>query len=249
MDILTLLLDVITGLIAALIGFLIGRSWGFIKQKIVLSVGKWFWYIPKAEKIYIYIGERSTLLPEGELEPLIGLEDARAVIMLKDFLSNYYSEIIVATNENMIEGSCPVICIGGPLANSKTKKLELHEHWPIRFLNTPYTKDSVRAIGSDDGTQVFSPKFDSDGDLITDISYIVRIKSPDNPNGIMFVFAGCYGKGTYGAIDYALSINNLRTIKSIFKSGWFQLVIKSHISKTNISKTELIYHVELPPKN
>lgn len=245
MDILTLLSEVITGLIAASIGFLVGKSWGFINQKIVLSVGKWFWFPSKGEKIYIYIGERSGLLPERELEPLVGLEDARGVIKLIDLLSNYYTEIIVATKETMMDWSYPVICIRGPLANSLTRKMEVREHWPIRFLDTPYSKDSKRAIGSGERAQVFSPSFDIDGDLITDIAYIVRINSPYNPNSTMFVFAGCYGKGTYGAIDYSLSVKNLRTIKNICRSGIFQLVIKSHISETKISKTELVYHVEL----
>jgi hypothetical protein len=160
-------------------------------------------------------------------------------------LGHYYKNIIVTTKDSLIDWSCPVISVGGPLSNSVSRKIESQEAFPLRFLDTPYSKDTKRSIGSPSRADVFSPSFNIDGDLVSDVAYIVRLKSPHDPNSFILIFAGCYGKGTYGAIDYVLTGSNIRTIKRICRSGFFQLVIRSQITDDRVTKTMLAYHSEL----
>ncbi|RJP49727.1 MAG: hypothetical protein C4583_11910 [Anaerolineaceae bacterium] len=252
MNISKLIMDSLSGLLVAFIGFVIGKSWDFLKLKIHIYAGQWFWYPQKAKpiiqgKIFLFLGERGGLLTaEGEFEPLVHLEDAQSVIKLKGFLENYYKEIIVTTNDSLINWDYPVISIGGPVSNSITRNVEGHGFYPLRFLGTPYKGDAKRAIGSDDGADFFSPRHDENGSLVEDVAYIVRMKSPHNPKNILLIFAGCYGRGTYGAIDYILSTNNINMVKRTCGPDFFQLVVRTSISSSKSIKNVLVYHSEIP---
>jgi len=252
MDYLKVITDILVGLFTAGLGFAIGKSWDMLKQKVMLSVGKWFWSPSKLAsqkpgRIYLFLGERGGLLSdEGEFEPLVHLEDARSVIKLKTFLENYYKEIVITTNEKVVDWNYPVISIGGPVSNSITRDLEIKDHYPLHFLDTPYTKNSKRVIGSSDHADVFSPRNDQTGALLEDVAYVVRMKSTKNPKTIMIIIAGCYGIGTYGAIDFLLSAKNMNTIKRDCGPDNLQVVIRSNISDKKVTRTSMPYHTELP---
>ena len=229
-------------LLAALLGFLASRLYLYLKEYYSKRNLRWFWVPPDAKKINLYCGRREEqlLLNEGEVEPLINLQDALSMAELKSFLDQFYSEVIIVFEEAGIDWTYPVISLGGPLVNSLTKQVGEQNLLPLWFLDLPYTKDSKRSIGDKNRTEVFKSAFNGD-ELISDVGLVARMKYPKFPQTYLFVLASNYGTGTHGIIKYLTSTKKLDELHSMCKknnSTYFQAIIQTYTSRNRIVDAE-----------
>lgn len=241
-----MLMDLAINLVASLIGFLGAQMYLRLKQGFSRRAIKWFWVPVPSTRIYLFYGEWMNLLSNvGELEPVINVQDALTLGELRMFLEPYYPEVVVTTNKNTIDWQFPVISLGGPLPNSLTKEIGEKGLLPIWFLDMPYSQDSERIIGSVGRAEVFRSEFNEDGMLVTDVGFVARLRSPENPLQFLYIIAGNYGMGNFGVVRHLTSTKKLVQLQSLSQDQYFQTVIRSYISGRNITNTELIHYKRL----
>lgn len=241
-----MLTDIAINLLAAFIGFLIAQAYRYFRQIRTTNTIAWFWAPVPSSKIYLYFGAWRNLLSDlGELEPVTNSQDALNLGELRIFLKPYYSEVVVTTDRNAIDWQYPVVSLGGPLPNSLTKEIGDQGLLPIWFLGLPYSKQSERAIGSPKHGEVFKSEFNEHGELVSDVGFIARLKSPKNPRQFLYVIASNYGTGNLGIIRHLTSARTLVQLKSIIGNTFFQVVIRSYVLTTNIVDTKLLHYTGL----
>ena len=191
-----MLTDITANLLAGGVGFLLAQAYAYVRQVYSQGTAKWFWAPTDSTKIQLCYGEWAGLLSNlGEDEPLIGLRDALNLGELRMFLQSHFSEIVILQNRAAIDWRFPVVSMGGPLPNALTKEIGESGVLPIWFLDMPYKKRSERAIGSSGRAEVFKSVFNEDGQLVTDVGFVARIRYPRNAQQFLYIIAGNYGVG------------------------------------------------------
>ena len=236
--------SILNSVVAGSIGFVLGLFLNRVSRKISIRASKWFWNPWGDKRIMVFLGERSGFLShEGEIEPMVHYGDAAAISELISFLHNYYDEVKISTKRSDLDSSCPIVSIGGPVSNVVTREAEQNGVVQYVLLGFPYNKDSDRRIGRGGETEVWRPLW-KDGELTADVSYIARTRSKD-PSGHLFILAGTYGVGTWGAVRYATSGKELLYLRWFSRrpSETFQQVLRVHVVNDEPSKIDRLSSV------
>jgi hypothetical protein len=209
------LINVVAGLATTLIGYIVGRTWQKLVDRIPYRRAKIFWQPLFNAEIQIVVSRfESPSFPEPT--GLVGGGDALA---LRE-ISSYFSRIgfrrhkVVYVDEPALDRKNNLILLGGPDANAVTKDaLELIE--PRLRLIDPgpgipvEIHDLAPAARQGDGDladaiseQKYVPKADSDYGII------IRARNPFNPGRGLVIFAGAYGYGTWGGVNLVLTDDN-----------------------------------------
>lgn len=234
-------------LLAALIGALAARIYSYFREVIFNRAIRWFWAPASSSKICLYYGQWKQLLSDfGEIESVINEKDALTLGELRKFLEAYYSEVVIVTEAKSINWLFPVISLGGPLSNPLTKKVGEKSQIPMWFLNLPYSKNSTRMIGSVGEAEVYKSEFDKNGNLVSDIGFVARLRSPENTKQFLYVIAGNYGTGGLGVVRYITTLKKVTELQRILnKAKYFQAIIRCRLLDSRIVDTKIIYHEEL----
>lgn len=237
-----MLVDLVINLVAALIGVGTAYSYSRLRQRYSRRMQKYFWAPNRSAKIYIHYGEGKALASDtGEIEAAVNLPQALVLGELMVFLKSYYREVIVTTEKKTIDLRFPVIYLGGPLANSLTKGIGEKGLLPLWFLDLPYSKESERVIGSTERTELFKSELDKDNQIVSDVGFVARLKTPENPNQFLYIIAANYGIGNVGVVRYLTSTDK---IAELHKMGnqCFQAIIRSRIADGQITDTKLLHY-------
>lgn len=238
-----MLIDLTINLAAALIGFFIAQAYSKLRQSYSRRIQKRFWFPTNSTKIYIHCGEGHGVLSDmGEVEAVVNLPKAQVLGELMVFLKSYYAEVIVTTDKKSIDWLFPVICLGGPMANSLTMGVGERGLLPLWFLNLPYSKESERVIGSSKRAELFKSEFNENNQMISDVGFVARLKSPENPKQFLYVIAANYGTGNVGVVRHLTSIDKLAQLNRMEEVKCFQAIIRSRMTEGQIIDTTLLHY-------
>ena len=230
--------EIFFNLIATLIGLLIGLAYSYYKEKFSQRAMKWFWYPTPAKKIYLVYGSLSNP-NESERENVINEQDAFTLGELRVFLEQYYSEVIITSNESEIDWKFPVVSLGGPVPNQLTKRIGKSGILPFWFEDAQSSEETQRVITTRQQEETFSSSFEN-GKIKSDVGFIAKIPSPDNAFQYCIVIAANYGIGTLGIVRYLTETDKVRKLRKLNKGNFFQSVIRSHVLNKSIMHTELV---------
>jgi hypothetical protein len=197
-----------------------------------------------SRRLYLFHGAYGDVLTDlGELEPVMNVENALALVELKAFLEPWYQEIIVTADTDSIDWQFPVVSLGGPLPNLLTKHIGEQGHLPIWFLDMPYSADSQRALGTRGRAEVYRSEFSEDGELVSDVGFVARLRSPECPNQVLYVIASNYGIGNLGVVRYVTSARKLKNMLALVqRRPFFQAVIRSRVVHGKVVETQVVHH-------
>lgn len=239
------MIGVLQSLIAAIIGALTVRIFTWFR----LRRCAWFWAPQQFHKVTVVLGSLKNVKNEfNEVEPVITFQRALALFELKRLLGPYYTDIAVVAYAREIDWKCPVICLGGPLANEATNTLgqaPARDEFPLWFIDLHrYTKPGSyrRGIGDQGSQEQYYCKLDSAGQISFDVAIATRLYLKDKPNIPFFAVAGCYGPGTYGAIRFLSDPAKLSSLRQLKARPNFQIVFGITIEKEQVVDVRVITH-------
>lgn len=232
-------------LITAFIVFLLSLLFVTLRKNFKNRNVKWFWYPANIDVIIIYCGNLQDAVYElGEIKPSLSIYAAQVLGEIKVLLSKYYRDVRVIFDRSAIDYRFPIISLGGPISNDLTSDILNSGALPYGFIGMPYSDSSDRAIGT--GIETYKSTFNSNGDITSDVGFIARIPSNENPKGFLYIIAGNYGFGSMGVSSYLTSTDNLNELHKIAKKNiYFQAIINSKIANKNISSTQLIKYTSV----
>jgi len=196
-----------------------------------------FWHPTDASEILVLFGKWPQVVTEtGEREEAVSLAYAMLLGELKSFLSQWYTSVELSDDLTRVDGSQPVIALGGPLSNPLSKRVGDEEKLPIWFRGLPYTRDSQRELGTDDDT--FAARIGGDGAIESDVGFVARMfQDTAQP---LYVIAGCYGAGTLGAARCLMSPAQIEKLGITESTGGVQGVVRSTTRGWDAEPGELI---------
>jgi len=227
-------------LFSAFIGFGIARLYMHLKTKFSKRAITSFWAPNAAPKIIVYCGAWEKMLSElGELEQVINAQVALTLAELRLFLESYYPEVVITTDRKSIDWRFPVVSLGGPLASPLTKEIGEKGLLPIWFRDMPYSESSRRSLTNSTQSESFTSEFD-DGQLVSDVGFIARLKSPEQPTQFLYIIAANYGCGNWGVVRHMTSARNVGDLRKICKSERIQAIIRTRVARNDILETRLL---------
>ncbi len=221
--------EVVLNLVAAGIGFVIAQVVNWSRATLRRRDRRWFWEYHHHNKITILVGSLKEKDFGGEIEPTMNIVDGITLGEVRTFLAEHFSEVLVVTDEAVIDWGSPVVSLGGPLANAMTARLGAASKFPFWFKGLPYSLQSIREI---EGNGVsFKSLFDDTGPLKQDVGFIAKISSDKSRGVPIFVLASNYGAGNHGVSRLITSDKGLRMLRErVGKQTRFQAVVQSTIS-------------------
>jgi hypothetical protein len=236
------LINVIGGLLTTLIGYIIGRVWQKLVDRIPYRRARIFWGPLLDAKIQIVVSRFvSAAFPEPT--GLVGGGDALA---LRE-ISSYFSKIglrhkVVYVDEAALDRNDNLILLGGPDVNAVTKdalrlispQLRLSDPGPgIPMEVQDLAPDSSRQHGDPsraNAEKIYKPSSDSDYGII------IRARNPFNPDRGLIIFAGAYGYGVLGGVNLA------------FTDRFLQRCERLEAERTNLSQQGLWRFMRMPSR-
>ncbi|QQS45150.1 MAG: hypothetical protein IPM66_14400 [Acidobacteriota bacterium] len=249
-------IDLMVNLIAVLIGGLTVRGYTHVKGAFSRRASKWFWAPTKSKKIYIYYeGWTRKLLDVGEYDSVVNILAPFSVGELRLFLLSYYKEVVVTIDQSEINWDFPVVSLGGPLHNSLTEEAVRDKKFPLWFTNLPYDQHSIRTIGDAEGKELYRSTYMNNDEVLSetnkltsDVGFVARVQSSRNKQQFLYIVAANYGPGTWGIVRYLTSLEKLKQLyrrcsndgffKKVASEPFFQIVIRSYISGTQVTDTQ-----------
>ncbi len=226
------MLDIVFNLVAAAIGAIAVNVYSRIRRWSNERSIRWFWRSHQFQKVVVVVGQLQAASPStGEVEGMVNIMDALTLGHLRLFLQKHFSDVQVATSAATLDWSCPVVSIGGPLANAVTSTLG--PGLPLWFEGLPYQPGASRGIATADGREVYRSSFNGDGSLSTDVGFVARLRSPKDNRVPIIVVAGNYGAGTAGVCKLLTDPAGLREIRARVGSddAFFQMLVRSTIDR------------------
>jgi hypothetical protein len=225
------LLDILLNLIAAAIGGVAVYLYGWFRRWANERGVRWFWQADSFSKIIVVVGQLQAGSPgTGEVEGMVNVMDALTLGQLRVFLQKHFADVQVTTSADQIDWSCPVVSVGGPLANALTSTLG--QNLPLWFEGLPHRSGDLRGIGAKDGGEMYRSSFNADGSLAADVGFVARLRSPKNTKIPIIVVAGNYGAGTQGAFKLLTDLGGLRELRAAVGShDAFQALVRTTVDK------------------
>jgi hypothetical protein len=207
----TVVIQVLVGLLTTFIGFVIGSITQAFRQRVVYWRARPFWKSFVSGDTKLIVG-RFKELDSWEASGLTGVGDMRAIVELKAFLDGLHSkpghspEILYADQITGEVYGSNLICVGGPDANPATKRILSEIH------HTICQEDPERHIVSMRDTEtgeVYSPRMDADDvegyALKTDVGVVIRTVNPFNAQSSVLLIFGSFGYGTWAGAELVRS--------------------------------------------
>lgn len=225
------MVDVILNLVAAAIGAVAAYGYSRFRRWSNDRIVRWFWMSDRFTKIVVVVGHHPPASPgAGEVEGMINIMDALTLGHLRLFLQKHFTEVQVTTSMDQIDWSCPVVSVGGPLANALTSTLG--QSLPLWFENLPYKPGDSRGISTRDQREVYRSSFNADGSLATDVGFVARLRSSKDSRAPIIVVAGNYGAGTQGVCKLLTDPVGLRALreKVTGDDAFFQALVRTTVN-------------------
>lgn len=197
-----------------------------------------FWHPTDASEILVLFGKWPKVVTEtGEREDAVPLVYAMLLGELKAFLARWYTDVELSEDPARDDGSRPVIALGGPLSNPVTKRVGDEGKLPVWFRGLPYTKDSERALGTDNDS--FAARIGDAGEIESDVGFVARLlRDKAQP---LYVIAGCYGAGTVGVVRSLMDPAQVEKLGVSEETNGVQVVARSTVRGWDAEPGELIH--------
>lgn len=163
-----------------------------------------------------------------EASGLVGTGDAIAAGKVHGYLQGLGAEnceIVSAHNYPGTKLGKNLILVGGPDANSVTKKVM--EKLSTRLQLGDPSQHTVSVIDSATG-EVFNPTLSPAGEVTSDHGLVLRTANPFNPKAFVLVLAGSFGQGTLAAALF-VDQEDILSQKTFGSFKAFEALVKSDV--------------------
>jgi len=163
-----------------------------------------------------------------EASGLVGTGDAIAAGKVHGYLQNLgveNCEIVSAHNYPGTKLGKNLVLVGGPDANSVTKKVM--EKLSTRLQLGDPSRHIISIVDSVSG-EVFNPTVSSAGEVTSDHGLVLRTANPFNPKAFVLVLAGSFGQGTLAAALF-VDQEDLLSQKTFGSFKAFEALVKSDV--------------------
>ena len=186
--------EVVAGLLASAISFVLGLGWSRMREKWRLRVFASIWrpFLAR-KKVAVVLTTRAG--PYARSTARVSLSELKAFVSISETLDKLKLVAIPIGSDcrlDEISGE-QLILLGGPAANSVTAEI-----WRLIEGRLPFAFDSKTSSLACSG-RVYSPEVDSEGHLVKDYAVIMRASAPFASRRPMLLCCGCHGFGTLGA--------------------------------------------------
>jgi len=191
-------INVLAGLATTFIGYIIGRTWQKVIDRMPYRRARIFWQ-PLLNADTQIVVSRFELPSWPEPTGAVGGGDA---IALRE-ISSYFSRIglrrtsVVYVDEPTVDRDNNLILLGGPGSNAVTMDALRLFNPQVQLLDPPGEPGQVHDL-------VTGKKYKAEADGARDYGAIIRARSPFNPERWLVIIAGIYGYGTWGGVKMTL---------------------------------------------
>jgi hypothetical protein len=192
--------------LAAVVSFALGRAWPRLKVAIASRRAKRFWRPIVGDAVRVVVGHHE--LPAWEASGLLSLGEAKAIEALREHFRRLYLGDVTPVFADNLRGemlNTTMLVLGGPDMNWISR--ELWERVTTRWSFADPARHNV-AIVDDRSESVIVPRRGPAGEMVEDHGLILKVRNPFGPRGggkSVMVFAGCFGYGTLGAVQFAVT--------------------------------------------
>lgn len=204
--------QVLIGLLTTLIGIALGVTWRLSHQRIVYWRARHFWRPFISEDLKIVIGKFREF-DSFEFSGLVGVGDMQAAAEIVAFFSGLgfrRQSGVDIVYQDQLRGElygANLICVCGPDGNRVTERL-------LRRINHTIDFHDATSLHDDQTDMDYRPEFEvtSDGhkDITLDYGVLIKASNPFDSRHTVMITAGCYGYGTWAGAKLAASSPFLR---------------------------------------
>lgn len=205
--VLTIVIQVLIGLVTTFIGFVIGSAWQMSHRRLSYWRARRFWRPFLASDIKVVIGKFNEF-SGFEASGFVGMGDMQAaaeVVALFDDLGFRRSgHTLNIVYHDQLAGDlygANLVCIGGPDANKVTDRIL------ERLRQTIKTGDpKLHEISLHDAEtgKSYAPKAELDGEgrrvITLDYGLLIKASNPFDSHSRVVIFSGCFGYGTWSGV-------------------------------------------------
>jgi hypothetical protein len=192
--------------LAAAVSFVCGRAWPRLKVAVAGRRAKRFWRPIVGTEVRIVVGHHN--LPTWEASGLLSLGEAKAIDALREHFRRLYLGDVTPVFAEDLKGDrldTTMLVLGGPDMNWISR--EVWERVETRWSFADPVRHNVAIVDSYGGS-LLVPTRESAGQIVEDHGLILKVRSPFTSRvggKSILVFAGCFGYGTLGAVQFAIT--------------------------------------------
>jgi hypothetical protein len=234
--------DFLINIAASAAFFILGVSSTFLYKLYKLRHLKDLWRVfLKDKSINVILSTRPG--PHARSTPRVSLNEMQGFVILSQLLGRL--NVAVKPVDSMVRLSeladSDLIVLGGPSANNIAAEI-----WHRISDRIPFALDiPLQAIRV--GSRCYEPIIDQGGHITKDFAIIIRGPQPLNPQKQMFLFLGCHGYGTLGAVRIVTdTILGKELAKNCKNSKAFAAIAQFDLQNQSIVSCEIVESYIIP---
>jgi len=248
----TVVWQVLIGLLTTFIGILLGLSWKISRQRIIYWRARRFWRPFLSGDLKIVV-DRFRQFDAFEASGFVGVGGMQAVAEVISFLDDVgfrrLGRSIDIVYHDQLEGDsygANLICIGGPDANKVTDYMLKRIEHTIALGDPEQHVISMRDTRTGESYSPQGTRDDEGHEIITlDYGVIVKCPNPVDRRYSMLVVAGSFGFGTWAGVKLARSPEFLRA-ELVSRGMALECLYKTEIIREAPQRPDIVLMRQVP---